>query len=100
MTVRVKIGSIEKDIADADPNWINEQINRRRDDGVIVCIQVTINQGSVSLILTTSDCPNSGGGSRPPNPQESEILSLWNKLHLNDKNFSGGNLVAFLRQVT
>ncbi len=99
MTIRVMIGSIEKDIADADPGWINDQINRRRHDGEPVCVKVTINEEPINVILTTSDCPNRGGGGRPPNTQESEILSLWKKLHLDDKDFTGGNLVAFLRQL-
>jgi hypothetical protein len=99
MTILVKIGSIERDITEADPNWINEQIDRRRADGVSVCVQVTIIRDSIDLRLSTSDCPSIGGGSRPLRPQEDEIYSVWNKLHLSDKDFSGGNLVAFLRQI-
>lgn len=99
MTIRVKIGSIEKDIADVDPNWVNEQINRRRDDGAAVCVQVTIDKESVHLHLITSDCPHSGGSNRLLSTQENETISLWNKLHLDEENFSGGNLVAFLRQI-
>jgi len=100
MTIRVKIGSVENDIKDADPNWINEQINRRRADGALVCVQVTIIWESVDLLLSTSDCPRFTGGTRPLSVRENEIFDLWNKLHLNDKDFSGGNLVAFLRQIT
>ncbi len=99
MTIRVKIGPIEKDIADVDPTWINEQINGRRDDGVGVCVQVTIDMESAHLHLATSDCPHFGGSNRLLSTQENEILSRWNKLHLNEKNFSGGNLIAFLKQI-
>ena len=100
MTIRVKIGSVERDIKEADPNWINEQINRRRADGAPVCVQVTITRESVDLLLSTSDCPRFAGGSRSLSAQENEIFDRWNKLHLSDKDFSGGNLVAFLRQIT
>lgn len=99
MTIRVKIGSVEKDIKDADPNWINEQINRRRADGAPVCVQVSIIGESIDLLLSTSDCPRFTGGTRSLSTRENEIFDLWNKLHLRDKDFSGGNLVAFLRQI-
>ena len=61
MTILVKIGSVEKDITEADPNWINEQIDRRRADGAAICVQVTIIRDSVDLRLSTSDCPQFGG---------------------------------------
>ena len=99
MTILIKIGAVEKDITEADPNWINEQIDRRRADGAAVCVQVTIIRDSVDLRLSASDCPQFGGSTRPLRTQEDEIFSLWNKLHLSDKDFSGGNLVAFLRQI-
>jgi hypothetical protein len=99
MTIRVKIGSIEKDISEVDPNWINEQINRRRAEGITVCVQVSIISDSVNLHLATSECPPFSGVSRVLSTEENGILSLWNKLHLHDKDFSGGNLVAFLKQI-
>jgi hypothetical protein len=99
MTIRVKIGPIEKDIADVDPSWINEQINRRREAEASVCVQVSIERDSVRLHLATSNCPHSRGSSRPLTTQENEILSLWKKLHLNEDSFTGGNLIAFLRQI-
>lgn len=100
MTIRVKIGDVEKDIAQADSNWINEQINRRRADGVTVCIQVTIVQDSVNLRLATVDCPQLMGGSPVFSTEENEIISLWENLHLREKRFTGGNLVAFLKQIS
>ena len=53
MTILVKIGSVEKDITEADPNWINEQIDRRRADGAAVCVQVTIIRDSVDSVSYT-----------------------------------------------
>lgn len=100
MSIHVIIGSSEREINDIEPNWINEQINRRKNDGVPVCVKVYIKNESVNISLVTTDCPcgrNSGG--RLPNHQEREIFELWNKLHLNDENFSSGNLIAFLKQV-
>ena len=100
MTIQVKIGDVEKDIAQADPNWINEQINRRRADGVAVCVQVTIVRDSVNLRLATVDCPHLMGGAAVFSAEEKEVISLWEKLHLREKDFTGGNLVAFLKQIS
>lgn len=100
MTIRVKIGDVEMDIAQADPNWINEQINRRRADGSTVCVQVTIVRDAVNLRLATVDCPQLMGGIATFSTEEKEIISLWEKLHLREKDFTGGNLVAFLKQIS
>jgi len=100
MTIQVRIGSYEREITDASPAWINEQIDNRRNEGVAVCVQVIIDQGEVKLALATTECMNTPGGSRPLNPKENEIVALWEKLHLNEKTFTGGNLVAFLKQVS
>ncbi len=99
MTIRVKIGAIERDIGEADSYWINEQINRLQNDGVVVCVQVFIEQESVRLRLATYGCQSVGGGNRALTPQENEIVTLWKKLHLDSDNFTGGNLVAFLKQI-
>ena len=99
MSIKVQIGTSERDITDIEPNWVNEQINRRKKDGVPICVRVTIKRGDLNIALATNDCPGSGGGGRPPNRQEKEIFDLWNKLHLNRETFSSGNLVAFLKQI-
>lgn len=100
MTIRVKIAEIEKDIADVEPSWINEQINRRRAAGETVCVQITIQKDSANIMLTTADCPHNRGGSKNSlSDHEKAILDLWMKLHLNESKFSGGNLLAFLNQI-
>lgn len=98
--IRVRIGETERELSDATPQWINQQITRRRNDGLNVCVRVLINAGSLNIALSTPTCGGGGGGGRPPNAQESEILSLWEKLQLNTQNFSSGNLVAFLKQLS
>jgi len=99
MSVRVIIGTSERDINNIEQNWINEQINRRRREKVPVCVNVIINHGDINLSLRTSDCPNTGGNIRNLTGAENEILDIWNKLHLSDTDFSSGNLVAFLKQI-
>lgn len=97
--IKVRIGETERELSDATPQWINEQIGRRRKDGVSVCVRVLINTGSLNFALSTPTC-GGGGGGHPPNPQEKQFLSLWEKLHLNTPDFSSGNLVAFLKQIS
>jgi len=75
--IRVEIGTSERTIENADPNWINEQISRRRRDGQAVCARVRIADSRANVILTTPACGPAGGGNRPPNAQESEIFALW-----------------------
>jgi len=98
--IEVRIGDSTRDISNADPGWINEQINRRNAVGVSVCIQVVFNTGTLNFGLSTSTCSRTGGGvSRPFNTQESEIINLWDKAHLNSNDFTSGNLVAFIKQL-
>lgn len=99
MSIRIQIGSSERAIEDIEPNWITEQVTRRRHEGVPVCVRITINTGSINLALATSDCPKSSVSSRKPNTQESEIFDSWERLHLYDSEFSPGNLVAFIKQL-
>lgn len=98
---KVRIGDSERTIGEATPQWINEQINKRRADGLPVCVQVIFDQKPLEFVLSTPTCARiGGGGGRPLKQEELNVLSLWEKLHLNTPEFTGGNLVAFLRQVT
>lgn len=93
----IKIGPIECDLSQATEHWINEQINQRRSDDEKVCVQITLHTDGIDLHLST--CPTGGGGGRPPNRLEAEIIHLWTKLGLNTSQFSSGNVVAFVKQI-
>jgi len=95
--ITVRIGSEERQCP-IDPNWVNQQIKGRQGDGSAPCVRVTIKSAGVDVALASSAC-GGGGGGRPPKPDEQAILDLWVKHHLNERDFSGGNLVSFLRQV-
>ena len=97
--IRVKIGDSERDISDADANWINQQVNGLRRDGRPICIRVTVKSEGVDMMLSTPACGSAGGGGRPPNRFERDLFDRWDKLHLNSNDFTGGNLVAFLKQL-
>ena len=95
--VTVKIGPTEKELTDADENWINQEINQLRKDKQAVCVRVRIQTDSLNLVLATPAC--TGGGGRPPRPNEQKLFDLWKKRGLNEPNFTGGNIVAFLKQL-
>jgi hypothetical protein len=97
--ITIKIGASEQSYENADENWINQQINRRRRDSLLVCVQVAINNGYINMILSTPNCNGVGGGGRRPNVQEQRIFDLWDKQGLNKPEFHGGNLIAFLKQL-
>lgn len=97
--IRIRIGGEEREFASADEQWINQQINRRRADSQPVCVRVTVHEGGLDMVLSTPTCGASGGGGRPPRPQEKEVFDLWNRRGLDDADFTGGNLVAFLKQL-
>lgn len=100
MTIRIVIGTSERDLNDASESWINEQINRRKADGLPVCVKVLIDKPGIKMSLSTPTCQQSGGGGRPPNADEHKIFQLWERLHLGTDKFTGGNLIAFLKQLT
>ena len=97
--ITVQIGDIQKDIKDASSRWIHEQLERRRRDGGNVCVQVIIDKPPLNMRLTTPGCQTSSG-TRPPNAQEQRIFALWERHRLTESDFSGGNLVAFLKQIS
>lgn len=101
MGITVTIGTSERDVKEIEPNWITEQIVRRKQDGVPVCVIVKIKTNGLDMVLASGDCPSGGGpGGRPPTQQEREIFALWEKLHLKQGDISPGNLIAFLKQVS
>lgn len=95
--ITVRIGSEERQCP-VDPNWVNQQIKGRKADGSTPCVRVTIKTDDVDVVLTSKACGSIGGGGRAPRPPEQELLDLWKKHHLDDADFAGGNLVAFLKQ--
>ena len=98
-TVTVRIGQDTRDLDTASESWINDQLNRRRHDGQNICVQITVLGGDGQLVLSTPGCGAGEGGGRQATSREMNILDLWKKLQLNQPTFTGGNLVAFLKQL-
>ncbi len=96
--VSVTIGTETRDLADADERWINDKIGRRDRDGVPICVVVQVQTGGLDLRLSTPGC-GGGAGGRRPNPNELEVIELWQKHHLATTAFASGNVLAFLKQL-
>lgn len=97
--VKVQVGNEVRDWKEVDVHWLCNAINGRRDDKQPACVRVTVKEGPLDMILSTPGCGGGIGGSRAPNADEGEIISLWNKLHLNEPGFRCGNVQAFLVQL-
>lgn len=97
--ISVKVGNDEKPVEDVSAGWITQQIERRRRDGISVCVVVSINTSDLHMRLATPECAGNGGGGRPPNVSERAILDLWQKHGLNEPGFAPGGVVAFLARV-
>jgi hypothetical protein len=100
--IRIKIDSNEhkyNSINDLDESWIAQQVNRRQADGKEVCVRVFIKHESVDVRLGTPACKKISGSSRQPRSREEAIFDLWEQRGLNKENFSGGNIVAFFKQL-
>ena len=97
--IKIRIADEERQIDTADAQWINQQINRRREEGHPVCVRVIIHEGELDMVLSSANCETNGGGGRLPRPQEKKVFDLWDQRGLNSTSFTGGNLVAFLQQI-
>lgn len=98
--IKVRVGDDEKYLQDLNEGWVNKQLNRGRRGNEPVCVQVTISEPPVDMVLSTPGCPSGPGGSRALRTREREILELWGKHKLNNPDFAGGNLLAFLIKVS
>lgn len=97
--IQVQIGDVKRDIKDAGSSWIREQLDRRRREGKSVCVQVFVDKSPLHMRLATADCPHTIG-TRRATAQEQEVFSLWERRRLNSPDFTSGNLIAFLRQIS
>jgi len=99
LMISVKIGNEERSLEDASPGWVTQQIERRRRDGIPVCVVVLIKTADLNMHLATLGCAGNAGGGRPPNANELAILEQWRRRGLNETGFAPGGVVAFLARL-
>ncbi len=96
--VTIRIGEAQRDFTNLEESWVNKEVNGRKNDGQKVCEQVIINEGSLSLHLISKDYTQGRGGSGSLSNDQERIWNLWKQNNLHG-DFSGGNLIAFLKQL-
>lgn len=96
--IRVSVDGNTKSLDDWSQSELRDAIEARRSVGKDVCVRVHIESGGLNLTVSTPAC-SSGGGGRPPTPQENEIFTLWAQRGMNVNDFKVGQLTAFLNQV-
>ncbi|QNP39672.1 hypothetical protein [Lysobacter solisilvae (ex Woo and Kim 2020)] len=97
-TITVGINAETRPLAAADPQWIIQQIDGRRRDGLVVCVRVSISTPDLHMTLATPTC-GSGAGGRPPTPHERAVFELWRKRGLDEHDYQAAHVVAFLKQL-
>lgn len=93
----VKIGLQERSLNEADPHWVEQQINGLRRDGAAVTVVVRIQVGDGDLCFVAP--PSGGGVPRRYSTVQSAIIALWSKCGMNSASFSPGDLISFLKQL-
>jgi hypothetical protein len=97
--ILISIAGNEHDLEEVGPDWIVQQIERRRRDGLSVCVAVSIRTSDLNIRLSTPECAGRAGGERLPNSEEAIILDLWRHLGLDQNDWAPGKIVAFLRRL-
>lgn len=98
--IKVEINGDKHDLSDIDKSWINEQVRKRQDDDVAVCLRIYIQQNNIDIVLSCGECGSGSGGSRRrANTDEEKIFSLWSKFGCNQKPINPGKVIAFLNQI-
>ena len=98
--IEIEIAGIRRNESEVSESWVNQQINKRREASLPVCVRVYIKENHLDIMLSSPECPTKGKSKNSPlTKQEEMILSLWKKYKLNTNQFYGGNLVAFSKQV-
>lgn len=95
----IRIGSEERNLKEADVNWICGRMEAYRRAGEEPCVRISIRKDGVSVLLSTLACGGSGASSRPPNPREQEILDHWRQCGLGGQTYVPTNLVTFVRAI-
>lgn len=95
----IRIGKVERKLEEAEESWINQEINGRKEAGESVCVRVRFDEGDLSFNIQTPTCSTTFGGGFIPNRHEKAIIELWDERGLNNDDFTGGNVIAFIKQL-
>ena len=100
--ITLRIGEAEREWQspdDVEPAWIAEQIRRRRQDGLAVCVYTRVEFPGIDIGMVAGECSRSYGSGPPPNEDEARILALWSNRVNRNLRIEPGELVAFFEQL-
>lgn len=97
--IEIDINGQKYNVSEINEGFLIEQVRRRQEDGLAVCIRIHIDQNGVNLTLSCGECGGGRVGGRQPGSAEQEILDLWNRIGCGGSQINPGKLVAFLNQV-
>ena len=78
--------------------WIQAQMRTQDEAGQPICAHVLVEGGDISVSLPVGNCTSGGRGGRALNAAETEVVDLYRRRHLDQPQFSPGELEAFIRQ--
>ena len=96
---RIRIGKTDRDLDSADARWIRQHVEDLRGRGESVCVQITLHEGSVNMILSTPACGPSNAKRDEGTRQEEKILQLWRKRNLDRDDFDVRDLIDFVERI-
>ena len=95
----ISIAGDTRNLSEVEESWITQQVNRRLRDGAAVCVIVRVRTTGIDVSLPTPGCGGGNGGGRAPNRREQEVIDLWKSHRLHTTEFTGGSVIAFLKQL-
>jgi len=90
--IKVSIDGTEKIDNEIDERWINQQVNRRKDEGIALCVRVSIFENGIDLILSSNSCKSGSANNTEFTIRQNRIIDLWKRNHLNTDVFSGDHV--------
>lgn len=98
--ITVSIGSVSRtfSLGDVDEQWISAQINNRRKEGALPCVEITLEDGPWHLRFRTKNCPPPTGG-RQATPDEAKVLGFWDDIMRTEREVNPGAIISFLHRL-
>lgn len=97
--ITISIATERRRLAEAETNWVTEQVLGRRRTGADPCVVVSIEIESIHLSLRTGSCTAPAGPARAATPRERELIERWREYGLEQVDYPIGRLVAFLNHL-
>ena len=89
--VTVTFGSDARANNAITPSWIRSAMDALERSGKRICGSVHVEGGGISVTLPVGACPSAGGGGgRPPNAAEKDVIDRWRRLHLDQPRVAPG----------